>query len=91
MALISELISRLSRNVRIYEDHLQTHDLPLPSHEVQTSLTDAPAPVPDNVRLAQNAAIEDCYELRNLLMGPAASMLDVSSEVRCLTFTAFID
>lgn len=81
MSDIGELAARIEANTRIYQDYLKKHALPIPSHEVKFDQKPSAEQLPDEVALAQTTAIEDSYELRNLLMGPAGSMLDASSEV----------
>ncbi|KAF2792942.1 O-methyltransferase [Melanomma pulvis-pyrius CBS 109.77] len=85
MSDIGELAARIEANTRIFQDYLKKHDLPMPSHEVKFDQKPSTEQLPDDVAVAQTTAIEDSYELRNLLMGPAGSMLDASSELKALS------
>lgn len=80
---INKLASDAHANTFKYLEYLQSHGLPLPSHDaVPSNGLPANTTLPEDIIQARDVAINDCQELSVLLGGPARSIVSGASEVR---------
>ncbi|KAK0641422.1 sterigmatocystin 8-O-methyltransferase precursor [Cercophora newfieldiana] len=67
---ITELSARIAANTTKVNNYLSSHNLPGPSFDVNAPQQLLPSDTPPEITLARQAVIDDCLELRNLMLGP---------------------
>ncbi|KAK0705474.1 putative O-methyltransferase [Lasiosphaeris hirsuta] len=89
---MTQLSARIGENTAKVNAYLASHDLPGPSFEVDAPQQLLPPGTDAEMVLARQSVIDDCLELRNLLLGPREHIMTTHQAINLVSpkaITAF--
>ena len=94
MTDFTTLTESLFKNIKVYQDYLQSAGLPQPSHVVAPTAASNPAPIhghalPKDVAAALENAKEESHELYTLLLNPVELVIEAFPNVRSFPTLSF--